>query len=215
MKKIISLIILSVILTVSTFAVIPASADDYVSRFADGVLDNVEQAFREYYNIPATDKVFCGSKPDGSTSSVIGYFVVVHNFQQARFVDDPNDPYYIEQASKLSHPEYMASCMEFLDGNGDSVRLDLTTYTVNQGSNGEIRQTLTNASSVKGWWFRSDLGRTKVNGIDPTEFDRVIYNMLQPPDVFTYTINPTNFTLKNGGQGNITVDITSSTAYTT
>lgn len=213
MKKIISLIILSVVLTVSTLAVIPASADDSSgsSPFGSGTLENIEQTVRQMYNIPASSGIFMGRLADNHHWRNELHFVEVLNFQQAEYIQGTRDIWSGYAGN------YIDGCMFFKDSNGDPMSTTVIAHTINNYTDSNMgyvdnQNTYENVSS---YFFISEQAYPQYNGLEPREFERVTYKMTEPPDVFTYTISPTNFTLKNGSQGNVTVDIQFTQAYKT
>lgn len=211
MKKFISFLVLTVVLAVSSLSVIPVSADDSSgsSPFGSGTLDNIEQTVRQLYNIPAGNKIFIGRLADNHHWRNELYFVEVVGFQQAEYVQGTTDIWTGYAGNKI------AGCMFFKDSNGDPMSTTVITHTINNytdSGDGYTDHTST-YNSVGSYFFLSEQGFAQYNGLEPQEFARVTYNMNEPPDVFTYTINPTNFTLKNGSQGNITVDIQFTQAF--
>lgn len=204
MKKFISFLVLTVVLAVSSLSVIPVSADD-VSPFGQGTHDNIEQTIRSYFNISGGSKIFIGQVAPDSYRAVL-HFVEVQGYQQAQ---------YIEGSSSLWSNSYQAGYMRFLDANGDPLSCTVIVHTVfdyTDQERGYVDQSQT-YENVPNYFFLTPEGLQRYHGLSPQEFATVSFSMDNPPDVFTYTINPTNFTLKNGSQGNITVDIQFTQAY--
>ena len=211
MKKFISFLVLTVVLAVSSLSVIPVSADDSSgsSPFGSGTVENIEQTVRQMYNIPASSGIFVGRLADNHHWRTELHFVEVLNFQQAEYISGTKDIWTSYAGGKI------AGCMFFKDANGDSMSTTVIAHTiVNYTDNGngyvDEKNTYENVSS---YFFISEQAYPQYNGLVPQEFGRVTFKMDSPPDVFTYTINPTNFTLQNGSAGNVTVDIQFTQAY--
>lgn len=211
MKKFLSFIILAVVMTVTAVGVLPASADG--EPIFEGSKDFIEQAIREYCGIPAQNKIFVGSLPPNHSDTLVAFFVEVVGFHQMEQVTDITDSSWKFWQAYSAAYSYQECVGRFVDDNGYQEYLTVINHTLSVRSNGGYSDSTTTYSQCPSVPFINGEGQAKYNCLPADEFDRVFYNLLNPPDVFTYSISPNNFTLKNGGIGAVNVDIQFTPAY--
>lgn len=205
MKKIFCFIVLSVVLAFSSLTYFPASAE-YTSNMFDGAAENVVSAIREFLAIPETNEIFLMSLPPNTDPSIKCAFVEVENYHQGVLVTDTSDSAFTFWRSYSTAYDYQAGVCKFLDANGEQEYLTVKKHTITYYESSGYSDSSTTYNSCPSFDFLSSEGLARYRGVPVSELERVSFNMLQPPDVFTYNIVPSNFTLKNGGIGSVSVN---------